>query len=294
MAAQRAVLAASPRCTGYFGCYPTGLFRQTLAGHAADYAALSALSPEARRQRLAAIQVQFADVQRQLQQEMTMSGLQEFLYLTGGGMVNWGAGMWDGYVLGSLDLLNMVFSCSDTCREPFQPTKKIGVVGDPDIFGPSYAVGEWNLVAAGLAGLGKKLLTRSAEKVAAEAATAEAAKAAANTAGTASRGLTTFYPPNRGFLGNSSRQTLEAGTQIDRYGREGGTFVSPSGTPFEMRALPPGAGARPYNVYEVVEPFAVDAGTVAPWHSQLGLGIQYELPGSVADLIEQGFLKAVN
>ncbi|NMM17067.1 MAG: hypothetical protein HHJ14_07980 [Cellulomonas sp.] len=53
MAAQRAVLAASPRCTGYFGCYPTGLFRQTLAGHAADYAALSVLSADARRRQLA-------------------------------------------------------------------------------------------------------------------------------------------------------------------------------------------------------------------------------------------------
>ena len=122
----------------------------------------------------------------------------------------------------------------------------------------------------------------------------ELAGAAANTARTAGRELTTYYPPNRGFLGSSSRQTLEAGTRIDRYGREGGTFVSPAGTPLEMRSLPPGAGARPYNVYEVVEPFPVDAGTVAPWHGQLGLGTQYELPGSVADLIGQGFLKAVN
>jgi hypothetical protein len=60
-----------------------------------------------------------------------------------------------------------------------------------------------------------------------------------------------------------------------------------------MRALPPGAGARPYNVYEVVNPVEVDAGTVPPWFGQIGLGTQYELPGSVADLIEQGFLKAV-
>ncbi len=119
-------------------------------------------------------------------------------------------------------------------------------------------------------------------------------RVAANTARTAGQKLTTYYPPNRGFLGGSSRQTLEAGTRIDRYGREGGTFVSPAGTPLEMRSLPPGAGARPPNVYEVVEPFPVDAGTVAPWHGQLGFGTQYELPGSVADLIGQGFLKAVN
>jgi hypothetical protein len=51
-----------------------------------------------------------------------------------------------------------------------------------------------------------------------------------------------------------------------------------------MRALPPGATDRPYNVYEVVNPFEVRSGTVAPWFGQLGLGTQYELPDSVANL----------
>jgi hypothetical protein len=120
-----------------------------------------------------------------------------------------------------------------------------------------------------------------------------AAKGADAAATTAGKELTTYYPPNRGFLGHPSKQTLEAGTRIDRYGREGGTFVSPEGSPLEMRALPPGAGDRPYNVYEVVNPVKVDAGTVAPWFGQLGLGTQYELPASVAELIEQGVLKAV-
>jgi hypothetical protein len=84
---------------------------------------------------------------------------------------------------------------------------------------------------------------------------------------------------------------LATGTRIDRFGGEGGTFVSPEGTPEAMRALPPGATARPYNVYEVVTPFEVQAGTVAPAFGQLGLGLQYELPDSVANLIEGGFLK---
>ena len=73
-AAQRAVLAASPRCTGYFGCYPTGLFRQTLAGHAADYAVLSAPSSEARRRQLAALQVRYANEQAQIWREAAQSG----------------------------------------------------------------------------------------------------------------------------------------------------------------------------------------------------------------------------
>jgi Tuberculosis necrotizing toxin len=58
-----------------------------------------------------------------------------------------------------------------------------------------------------------------------------------------------------------------------------------------MRALPPGATTRPYNIYEVVNPVEVRAGTVAPWFGQLGLGTQYELPDSVGNLIENGYLK---
>jgi hypothetical protein len=48
--------------------------------------------------------------------------------------------------------------------------------------------------------------------------------------------------------------------RIDRYGREGGSFVSPAGTPLEMRALPLGSGSRAYNVYKVLHPFEVDSG----------------------------------
>jgi hypothetical protein len=60
-----------------------------------------------------------------------------------------------------------------------------------------------------------------------------------------------------------------------------------------MRALPPGAQSAPLNTYEVVSPLESDAGTVAPWFGQLGLGTQYDLPSSIAELIEGGFLKAV-
>jgi hypothetical protein len=41
----------------------------------------------------------------------------------------------------------------------------------------------------------------------------------------------------------------------------------------------------------LVDPIEVRAGTVAPWFGQLGLGAQYELPDSVGNLIENGYLK---
>jgi len=52
-------------------------------------------------------------------------------------------------------------------------------------------------------------------------------------------------------LGEPQVVTLQPGTKIDRYGYEGGSFVAPEGTPYEMRSLAPGTETKPYNVYEV-------------------------------------------
>jgi hypothetical protein len=69
-----------------------------------------------------------------------------------------------------------------------------------------------------------------------------------------------IWPSNRGFAGNPVTKTLEVGKRIDRYGYEGGTFVSPEGIPYASRALAPGTNLKPYNVYEVVKPVDVQAG----------------------------------
>lgn len=100
------------------------------------------------------------------------------------------------------------------------------------------------------------------------------------------------WPPNRGFIsGYPRRATLLPGAVVDRYGRETGTFVSPFGVPFPERALPPSAATAPYGRYEVVKPFEVDAGPAEPWFGQPGLGLQYELPDTVENLINDGFLR---
>lgn len=110
-----------------------------------------------------------------------------------------------------------------------------------------------------------------------------------------STALAPYWPPNRGVLGKAETITLQPGTRIDRYGYEGGTFVSPAGTPYPARALPPGTDKKPYNIYEVVKPIEnVQAGKVAPWFGEFGCGTQYELPSPVADLRESGHLKKVN
>ena len=78
---------------------------------------------------------------------------------------------------------------------------------------------------------------------------------------------------------------LKVGTIVDRFGCGTGTYMSPGGTPFAERALPPQSldtyhSSPPtyhynYHLYKVVKAFKVDAGPVAPWFGQKGGGLQY-------------------
>jgi peptidoglycan hydrolase-like protein with peptidoglycan-binding domain len=86
----------------------------------------------------------------------------------------------------------------------------------------------------------------------------------------------TWWPPNDGAAGPSTEVVLREGTPIDRFGGESGTYLSPSGTPFEQRSLPsvPDGAARNY---VVAKPLAVQQAEVAPWFDQPGGGTQYKL-----------------
>ena len=101
----------------------------------------------------------------------------------------------------------------------------------------------------------------------------------------------TRWPANNCFEGKPSTTTLQPGARFDRYGNPSGTFVSPEGTLYGARSLAPGSANAPYNSYEVIKPFDVQSGTVAPWFDQPGGGIQYQLPMSVQSLLDQGFIK---
>ncbi|KAH8882175.1 hypothetical protein GQ53DRAFT_798893 [Thozetella sp. PMI_491] len=122
------------------------------------------------------------------------------------------------------------------------------------------------------------------------------------------------YPPQDGFALNTSGrpilgdETLQKGTLLDRFGSEQGGFLSPAGAPYMQRALPPSnlntpaADAKrnpsyPYNyhVYQVLKPFVVQAGVIAPWFGQPGAGVQYKLLNStVASLILTKYLQRVH
>lgn len=110
------------------------------------------------------------------------------------------------------------------------------------------------------------------------------------------------WPPNRGAL-SLKIVVLHEGSIIDRYGgyydadsvfQDRGTFVSMKDVPFPQRALPDKTLSSPYRVYQVVKNIPdVKEGQIIPWFGKEGLGIQYELPYTINDLLKEGYLKAV-
>ncbi len=125
-----------------------------------------------------------------------------------------------------------------------------------------------------------------------------------------------LYPPDDGFLTRHGRPirhavVLRPGNLIDRFGYPGGAYLSPAGTPFAARALPPQNLDTPpvaplsnYHEYCVLRWFRVDGGPIAPWFAQPGLGVQFKLNGaylpaagtalSVTWLLANGYLVEEN
>ena len=106
--------------------------------------------------------------------------------------------------------------------------------------------------------------------------------------------------PNNGAVpGTQQTVTVQPGVVLDRFGQRGGEYMSPAGTPFEARALPPGKQADPYEQYQVLKPFTVTKEEIAPAFEQTGGGIQMRasIPevqnrfATINDLIKHGYLK---
>ena len=88
-------------------------------------------------------------------------------------------------------------------------------------------------------------------------------------------------------------KTLQPGTRVDRYGAETGKFVSPEGTPYSNRALPPNSNVCPYHIYEIKKPIEVQSGKVASWFGEPGGGIQYQFTRSIDELINSEVLRRI-
>lgn len=115
------------------------------------------------------------------------------------------------------------------------------------------------------------------------------------------------FPENHGAVPGTEQQvTLEPGQFIDRFGGEqGGRFLSPDGTSFSQRSLPPtqigtAENGFGYHRYEVVRPFDVELANIAPGFDQPGGGLQYMTgrapDGSAMDvrrLVDDGYLRVL-
>jgi len=103
--------------------------------------------------------------------------------------------------------------------------------------------------------------------------------------------LVTKYPANAEISGTIKNEYLFPGTRVDRYGDLYGNWLSPEGTPYGMRSIPPDMG--PYSSFTVVKPFPVQSSLASPgfFYNQVGFGVQYRTPVSIDILIRRGFLR---
>lgn len=109
-----------------------------------------------------------------------------------------------------------------------------------------------------------------------------------------STALTKYWPDNNGFTGEVGEAFLYKGQKIDRYGGgDWSRFFSPQGTPDFARALPPGTAGQQLRTFEVMKPFPVQSGQVAPAFGQSGGGTQLLSPVKLETLLNRGILKEV-
>lgn len=130
-------------------------------------------------------------------------------------------------------------------------------------------------------------------------------------------GKTWRYPPQGGYQITPEGQpvkmqlTLFAGQRVDRFGSDFGGYLSPDGTPYAARAIPPQSldnqttpPACNYSRFKVLKDMPVFSGPIAPALGQPGFGLQYVLdatifpgnpaPLNVGYLVANGFLERVS
>ncbi|MFD4139074.1 MULTISPECIES: TNT domain-containing protein [unclassified Streptomyces] len=120
------------------------------------------------------------------------------------------------------------------------------------------------------------------------------------------------YPNDDGYAKDTQGKpiaaplVLHAGQKVDRFGNEAGRYLSPAGSPYGSRGIPP-SGLNTtdprypfdYHLYRVAKDVTVCAGPIAPAFEQPGFGVQYvtssqfcpSIPRTnVADLVRNGTL----
>jgi hypothetical protein len=101
------------------------------------------------------------------------------------------------------------------------------------------------------------------------------------------------WPPNDGCTAAPEEKTLTAGTLIQRFGGEGGSFFNPQGASFQSQSVPYVCAAMDFRVYRVVRPITVKSCKAAPWFDQPGGAVEIEAPEPAYQLITDGTIQMV-
>lgn len=101
------------------------------------------------------------------------------------------------------------------------------------------------------------------------------------------------WPPNDGCTAAPVTATIPAGTLIDRFGSEGGTFFSPKGESFKSRAVPYVCKAMDYRVYRVLKALTVKSCRAAPWFNEPGGAKQVQTSEPAYKLVADKVIEAI-
>lgn len=101
------------------------------------------------------------------------------------------------------------------------------------------------------------------------------------------------WPPHDGCAGAETAETVPAGTLIDRFGSEGGSYFSPRGESYADRALPYICRQMTYTVYRVQKALPVKTCKAAPWFDEPGGARQFQTAQPAFKLRQDGFIAVV-
>jgi hypothetical protein len=105
--------------------------------------------------------------------------------------------------------------------------------------------------------------------------------------------------PNNGVVvGSEMSMVPKVGDVWDRFGETTGKYLSPKGIPYAARGLPPANLTQGYHVYKWIKAWDpalgdIEQSTVAPAFGQPGYGIQFRIPVSVQELLDEKFIAVV-
>jgi hypothetical protein len=145
---------------------------------------------------------------------------------------------------------------------------------------------------------GKQIVSRMAIGLTTQAVSDAVVRyAKSKNVGASNAPVTADYPPNDGKMeGYSIDATIDAGTELDRYGGTGpdSRYLSVSGTDPAKRSLPRSTNLNLRDVYYVQNSFKANISIAAPYYGQPGGGIQIITYDTIEKLVKDGYLKKIN